>query len=232
MGKQLVIRLRGPDEVGARPVLPVNQVARDGEGVIGSILAVGVIGREVEHDIESLPPVPSQRGGIHADYLGITSDDARGLVEVDGITLIALPPLEVVAEGNADALGFEVVVRVDATGIIEHDEALAKSFLWVIVDGALILCELFPPLYILVVDAQQGLVGCLPFVGLGDVATCPSHTDMQGFAHSLIACTVPSDVGHPVLALIATQLVAPVPCPVDKGRESAPLVHVPAAVLI
>ena len=149
-------------------------------------------------------------------------------MEVDGVLVVALPFLEVVRQGNADALGFQVVLRVDAASIVEHDETLPQRFLWVFVDGTLILHQFLPPLHVLVVDAEQGLCGRLPFVGLGDVALRPCHADVQWFTHCLIACAVSADVGHPMLAFIFAQFVTAAPCPVDEGRETTTLVGIPA----
>ena len=127
VGKQLVVGLGGDDEVGTVPVLPVDEVARDGEGVVGGILSGGVVGREIEHDVESLPPAPSQRGGVHAHYLGIAGDGAVAVVGEDGIAAVASPVLHVVGEGDADALALGVGA-VLATGIVEHEEAVLLQF--------------------------------------------------------------------------------------------------------
>ena len=241
VGEHLVVGFGGYDEVGACPVLPVYEVARDGEGVVGVILAVGVIGREVEHDVQ---------GGLgsrtvchvagHAHYLGVAGDDAGGFVGVDGVGVVALPLFQVVAEGNANAFGLEVVLGVDASGIIEHEEAVVAQlgrqqacvfFVVELVDGALVLCQLLPPLGILVVDAEQGFPLCVPLVGLCGVALGPRHADVQGLAYGLVACAVAADVGHPVLAFILAQTVAAVPRPVDECREAASLVGIPAGAV-
>ena len=100
VGKHLVVGFRRDDEVCSRPVLPVDEVATDGEGVVGVVLAVGVIGREVEHDVEGgtrRRSVGSRGGRGHADNLGIAGDDAWSLVEIDGVRLVTLPFLEVIA---------------------------------------------------------------------------------------------------------------------------------------
>ena len=233
VGKHLVVGLRGRDEVWSCPVLPVYEVARDGECIEGIVLTFRIVGREVEHNIQI----------IHPHDLCIAGDDAGGLVVVDGVGGVALPPLQVVAQGDAYALGLELVGGVDASGVVEHQEAILAqlvrqptrrlpSFILQLVDGALILCELLPPLGVLVADGEQGAVLRLPLVGLGDVATGPGQSDVQRLADGLIARAVAADVGHPVPALILAQLIAAVPCPVDERRESAPLVHVPAAVLV
>ena len=210
VGKHLVVGLRGDNQVRARPVLPMQQVTADGEGVIGVIFAVGIIGREIEHDEQV----------AHLHNLGIARDDARSLVEVDRIAVVSFPILQVVAQGNADALSLEMVLGIDATSVVEHEEAVLAQCRWQVilgfavlaflfsflqglwlqvVDGALVLGQLLPPLHIVVVDAEQGLVLRLPLVGLGDGASGPCQSDVQRLAHGLIARAVTSDVGHPVV---------------------------------
>ena len=41
-----------------------------------------------------------------------------------------------------------------------------------------------------------------------------------------------TNIGHPVVFLIFGNTITAAPCPVDESRETAPLVHVPAVVLI
>ena len=65
----------------------MQQVTADGEGVIGVIFAVGIIGREIEHDEQV----------AHLHNLGIARDDARSLVEVDRIAVVSFPILQIVA---------------------------------------------------------------------------------------------------------------------------------------
>ena len=114
----------------------------------------------------------------HADDLGIARDDAGSLMGIDGIAVIAFPFFQVVGEGYADALSLEAVLRIDPSGIVEHDKAMAQGALWVFIDGALILHQLLPPLHVLVVDAEQRGFSRLPLVGLGDVAISPGQPDV------------------------------------------------------
>ena len=122
--------------------------------------------------------------------------------------------------------------RVDAAGVVEHQEAAAEGLLLVVVDGALILRELLPPLGALVVDGEQGLVGRLPLVGLSDIALRPRQSDVQRFAHGLVAGAVAADIGHPVVLLVFCDGIAAAPRPVDECRETAALVHVPPVGLV
>ena len=69
-------------------------------------------------------------------------------------------------------------------------------------------------------------------MGLGDITLRPCHTDVQRFANGFITCTVTTDVGHPVVLLIFRNAVAAIPCPVNQGRKTTALVHVPAFVFI
>ena len=148
VGEHLIVFLSRIDKVGACPVLPVYKVAAYREGVESVVVALRIISREIEHDVEV----------VHLYYLCIASDDALCLVGIYRVALIAFPFLEVVRECYAYALCLHVVGRVDATGIIEHNETLAQSLGIVAIDGALVLHELLPPLNILIVDTQQRFV--------------------------------------------------------------------------
>ena len=242
MCKHLVVGFGGNDEVCTRPVLPVNEVAADGEGVVGIILAVGVVSREVEHDVKGRARcrnIGSGGGRGHANNLSIASDDARSLVVIDGIGLQTFPFLQVIADGNADALCLEVVGRIDAASVVEHQEAVLANlgwqcalpfslFLFHFIDGALVLRQLFPPLHVLVFDGEQRLIGRLPFVCLGDVTIGPCHADVQRFTYRLIASAVSTDVGHPIVAFVFGDAIAAAPCPVDESRKTTALVCIPA----
>ena len=86
MGKHLVIGFRGPDEVFTLPTLPMDEVARDSKGVESIILARRVVGLEIKHHIQV----------AHLGNLSITCDDTTHLVGKNGVTIIALPFLQVV----------------------------------------------------------------------------------------------------------------------------------------
>ena len=152
-------------------------------------------------------------------------------MRINRVALVAFPFLQIVGECDADALCLHIVGRVDAAGIIEHYETLAQCLGIVAVDSTLVLHELFPPLHVLVVDAQQRFVSRLPLMGLGDVAFGPSHTYVQWCAQSLITSALASDVCHPVSVLERFHLVRTAPSPIYQCRESATLVHVPTTVL-
>ena len=92
----------------------MDEVARDSKGVEGVILTTGVVGLEVEHDIEV----------VHLGNLRVTRNDAAYFVGKNRVALVALPFFQVVGEGDAYAFSLQIVGRIDATGIIEHDEAV------------------------------------------------------------------------------------------------------------
>ena len=78
----------------------MDEVTADGESVEGVVFTTGVVGLEIEHDIERTLDSP---GGIIAEhatiqtyYLGIARDDAADLVGKDGVAVITLPLLQVV----------------------------------------------------------------------------------------------------------------------------------------
>ena len=222
MGKHLIIRFRRNDEVFAFPRLPVDEVARDSKSVEGVILTTGVVGLEVEHDVEV----------VHLHNLSITRDDATYLISEDGVALVALPFFQVVGEGDAYAFSLQIVFWVDTSSVIEHHETLAQCFLWVVIDGTLILYQFLPPLHVFIVDAEQGLVARLPFMCLSDVAIRPGYANVQWFANSLITSAMSTDVGQPIVLLEFGNTIAPSPCPVDECRESTTLVHVPSVLFI
>ena len=144
MGKQLVVGLGRCDKVCTFPALPVDEVATDGEGVEGCILTAGVVGLEVEHDVEV----------VHLDDLGVTSDNAAYFVGKDGITFIAFPFLEVVGQGDANAFSLEVVLGIDTSSIVVHHKAGTECLRRVFVNSAFVFRQFLPPLYIFVVDAE------------------------------------------------------------------------------
>ena len=52
VGKHVIVRLSGDDKVGAVPVLPVDEIAADGEGIIGVVGSGGIVSSKVEHHIQ------------------------------------------------------------------------------------------------------------------------------------------------------------------------------------
>ena len=70
MGKHLIVRFRRDDKVFAFPRLPVDEVPRYGKSVEGVVLTTGVVGLEVEHDVEV----------GHLGNLRIARDDATYFV--------------------------------------------------------------------------------------------------------------------------------------------------------
>ena len=166
------------------------------------------------------------------DYLSVTCDNTTYFVGKNGIAVVAFPFFEVVGECDANAFSLQIVLGVDAASIIKHHKTLTQCLGRIVIDGTLILHQLLPPLRVLVVNTEQGFVGTLPFVGFRNVCIRPCHTNIQRFSYSLIARTMSTDVGHPVLILIFRNAVVPVPCPVNAGRKATQLVHIPTVVFI
>ena len=235
MGKHFIIWFRGPDEVFTLPTLPVQQVARDGKSIEGIVLARRVVGLEIKHHIQV----------AHLGNLCITRDDTTHLVGKNGVTIIALPFLQVVRQGNTNPFCLQLVVWIDTARIIEHHETVFRQFfgqttplaLWrgaggEAINSALILYQFLPPLHIPVVDAKQGLLAGLPLMGVGDIILRPSHSDVQGLANSLITSSMTTNIGHPMFAFEFTKFITAIPRPVDECRKTTSLVHVPSVVLI
>ena len=120
MCEHLVVFLRGPDEVFTLPALPMNQVTTDGKGVEGIVFPRGVVSHEIEHDVKV----------SHLGYLGIACYNTAYLVGKDRITVKALPFLQVVGKGDADALGFQLIGGIDATGVVEHHKTIVAHLWW------------------------------------------------------------------------------------------------------
>ena len=69
-------------------------------------------------------------------------------------------------------------------------------------------------------------------MGFGDVICSPRQTDIQRFLYGFITGAMSTDIGHPMAVFIRADVIVAIPRPVDEGRESAPLVHIPAVVLV
>ena len=91
VGKHIVIGLGGVYQVGAVPVLPVDEVAAHGKGIVGIVGTVGAIGREVEHHVKgrcllSASLLLSGKGSGEFYDLCITGNDAGSLMEEHGVS--------------------------------------------------------------------------------------------------------------------------------------------------
>ena len=139
-----------------------------------------------------------------------------------------------------------IIFWIYASCIIEHHEALAQGAVLVFVDITLVLYEFLPPLRILIVYMQYRLVKCLPFVCCGYGRVClarnavltflvgisPRLSYIERCAYAFIACSFAAEVCHPVAVLVCRHAVVAIPLPRNERRESASLVHIPAAGLI
>ena len=136
----------------------MNEVATHSKGIEGIILARRVVGLEIKHHIQV----------AHLGYLGITRDDATYLIGKDGITIIAFPFLQVVAEGYTNALSLQIVIWIDAASIVEHHKTILRQFFGQTtplalrrgaggeaINGTLVLHQLLPPLHVFVINAHQ-----------------------------------------------------------------------------
>ena len=158
VSEHFVVRLRRHNEVFALPVGPVNHVVAGGKGVERVIFACRVEGREVEHYIQV----------AHLHYLRVAGYCSVAVVCEYGVVLVSVPLPHVVREGNAYAFAFWMS-GVFSAGIVEHHELVAKLLFVYSVHRTLVLGQLLPPLGILVVIRQYGLLVGFPQVRLGDV---------------------------------------------------------------
>ena len=222
VGKQLIIILAWNYQILALPVGPMDEVIAGGKGVECLVGTARLKGGEIEHDIHI----------AHALNVRIAGDGAVRLMREYGIAFIALPLLQVLGEGDAHAFALQARFGVTASGIVEHHEGCAQGFRLIPIHRALVLRQGFPPLHLLVVDAEDGLVLRFPGVRRAQFLVCPGKPDVQGGFHGFIASALASQVSHPVLALVGLQLISASPFHIGKGRESATLVAVPIAVTI
>ena len=228
MGEHIIIRFGRINQVGSLPVLPVHQVPAYGKCIVGIVFSLRIIGREIEHDIIMRE--------LH--NLCISRNDARSLMKEHRIASLSLgcaerqtaPGSHVAGEGDTDALCLQLVGRVDATGIIEHDERFAQRLVLIPVDGTFIMGEFLPPLCTFVVDRENRRRGCFPRMCLGDIAFGRSHTHIERLADGLIARTFSTEIAHPVATFVFCHLIRSVPGPVYQRRVSCTLVHVPSLV--
>ena len=172
MGKHLIIRLGGNDEVFAIPIRPVYQIITCRKRIISIVCTCGIVSREIIHH----PYV------IHSYDLRITRNGSVRIMRKNWITFKAFPFLEILGESNANPFAFGMRF-VFSTGIIEHDERIFllsfDSILLVLhpINGAFVLREIFPPLSVLIVVTHQRLVFRFPLVRNGDVVFRGSYTD-------------------------------------------------------
>ena len=228
MGEHIIIRFGRINQVGSLPVLPVHQVPAYGKCIVGVVFSLRIIGREIEHDIIMRE--------LHD--LCISRNDARSLMKEYRIACLSLgcaerqtaPGSHVAGEGDTDTLSLQLIGRVDATGIIEHDERFAQRLVLIPVDGAFIMGEFLPPLCTLVVDRENRRRGCFPRMCLGDIAFCRSHTHIERLADGLIARTFSTKITHPVATFVFCHFIRSVPSPVYQRRISSTLVHIPSLV--
>ena len=228
MGEHIIIRFGRINQVGSLPVLPVHQVPAHGKGIVGIVFSLRIKGREIEHDIIMRE--------LHD--LCISRNDARSLMKEDRIACLPLgcaerqtaPGSHVTGEGDTYTLSLQLVGRVDATGIIEHDERFAQRLVLIPVDGTFIMGEFLPPLCTLVVDRENRRRGCFPRMSLGNIAFCRSHTHIERLADGLIARTFSTEIAHPVATFVFCHLIGSVPGPVYQRRISCTLVHIPSLV--
>ena len=204
VGKHVIVRLSGDDKVGAVPVLPVDEIAADGEGIIGVVGSGGIVSSKVEHHVQgAVGSGQAQFCGVHLHYLRIAGNHSGLFVAVDGITAEAVPVAHIGAEGDANALGLEMIPRVYTSGIVEHDKRRAQGPQTVVVYRALILGQRFPPLSLFVIIREYRPRLRLPFVGLRYVAISRCHAYTKRLTHSLVACSGSAEVRHPVLSFVS-----------------------------
>ena len=145
------------------------------------------------------------------------------------ISLIAFPVLQILAQCYADALALGMG-GILAAGIVVHHIGSTEILLGHTVDGTLILCELFPPLGILLIVGKDWLLLALPNICIID-RKCMGQPDAERSVHGLVTSTRTSDIGHPILVLIRLNFITSTPLIVNQCRKTATLVLVPSLSL-
>ena len=229
MGEHLVVGLGRDNKVGTRPVLPVHKVATYRKCIEGIVFARRVEGREIEHDKDRCLRFLAKHTGGHLHYLCIACDGAIGVVRKHRVSLIAFPVLQILTQCYADALALGMG-GILAAGIVVHHIGRAEIFLGHAVDGALVLCELFPPLGILLIVGKDWFLLTLPNICI-IYRRCMGQADAERSVHGFVTSTWTTDIGHPILVLIRLNFITSTPLIVNQCRKTATLVLVPSLSL-
>ena len=114
-------------------------------------------------------------------------------------------------DGGRATFPFQTCFRMAASRIIEHNKGGTQRLILIPIDGTFILSQLFPPLGILVMDTQNGLIQRLPLVRSRQISFRPCQTDKKRCLHSLIPRSFSTDVSHPMTVLISLKFIASSP---------------------
>ena len=95
--------------------------------------------------------------------------------------------------------------------IVKHHKRGTQCFVFIPVNGTFILSQLFPPLRIFIMDAQNWLVQRFPFMSGGNISFGRCQSDKEWCFYSFITCTFSTDVSHPVAAFVGLKFVASTP---------------------
>ena len=162
--------------------------------------------------------------------MGVSCDGSIGFVCKDGISGITFPGFHIFGKGYPYSFSFKVGFRMAASRIIEHNKGGTQRLILIPIDGTLILSQLFPPLGILVVDTQNGLIQGLPLMCNRQIAFRPCQPDKKWCLHSLVTRSFPTDVSHPMTPLIGLKLIASSPLHIRQGGESTSLIAIPFTI--
>ena len=162
--------------------------------------------------------------------MGISCDGSIGFVCKNRISGITFPCFHIFRKGYPYTFPFQTCFHMAASRIIEHNKGSTQRLILIPIDGTLILSQLFPPLGILVMDTQNGLIQGLPLVCSRQISFRPCQTDKKRCLHSLVPRSFSTDVSHPMTVLISLKFIASSPLHIRQGRKSTSLIAIPFTI--
>ena len=221
VGKQIVIIFGRCNQIFALPVVPMNEVVTARKSIVSFVGFVGIECRKIEHDIQVTKLL----------NLCITRNHPLNFVRKNRISRVTFPGFQVVGQSNANTFTFQFGFRMNSSGIVIHHKRSAEGFLFVPINGAFVLNQVFKPLCIFVFVGKNGC-GCrFPFDGFTQVFRVgPGQPNAQRTL--LVTSCRTTDIRHPILIFVGLQFVASAPGHIGQSRKSSPLVAVPHAIAI
>src|ERR1035437_289258 len=130
------------------------QVITAGKGVESLIGSVGTECREVKHNVY----IP--------DLLDIRITGDTFFVGEDRITWVSFPMFHILRKGNTNSLRLDLILRIDATGIVKHHKRSTQGFLLIPINRAFILRNVFKPLSVFIGWSENRVGEGFPFSNL------------------------------------------------------------------
>ena len=116
--------------------------------------------------------------------------------------------------------------------IVIHHKRSSQCFIFIPINGTLILSQFFPPLGIFIMDAQNRFVQRFPFMCRRNISFRPCQSDIKRGFYSFVARSFTTDISHPMATFISLKLIASTPFHIRQCRKSATLIAVPFSIPI